>query len=53
MRTFLILLGRLILLFVIVSNYVNLALSAPIVVILCVLSAVFLCGGILINKKNK
>lgn len=53
MRTFLILLGWLILLFVIVSNYINLVLPTPIVIILCVLSAIFLCCAILMNKKNK
>lgn len=52
MKTFLILLGWLILLFVIVSNYINLVLPTPVVVILCVLSAIFLCYGILINKKK-
>lgn len=53
MRKFLFVLGWLILLLIIASNYINFALSTPAVIILGVLGAVFLCTAIWMGKTNK
>ena len=45
-------LGWLILLFVILSNRLNLLLSDGIVIVLCIISAIFLCVGIIMNRKR-
>ncbi len=55
MGKFLKMLGYLILLFLVVSNYININLSNAIIILLGILSAVFMCIGIFINdeKVNK
>ncbi len=45
--------GYLILVFIILSNYVNINLSDRSVIILGILSAIFMCIGILIKDKNE
>ncbi len=52
MKKFFIILGLLILLFVILSNFISLTLSTPLIILLCVISAVFLCIGVL-SKESK
>ena len=46
-------LGWLILIFIILSNHLGFLLSDAIVIVLCIISAIFLCIGIIINRKNK
>ncbi len=46
------LLGWVLLLFVMLSNYFEPPLSTSIVIILCVLSDIFLCAGVLETKMN-
>ena len=45
-------LGWLILLFVILSNRIYIPLSDGIVIVLCIISAIFLCVGIIMNRKS-
>lgn len=45
-------LGWLILIFVIVSNRIDIPLSDGIVIALCIISAIFLCIGIIMNRKK-
>lgn len=45
--------GYLILVFIILSNHVNINLSDMSVIILGILSAIFMCIGILIKDKNE
>lgn len=52
MKNLFIVLGWLILLFVILSNRLSLLLSDGIVIVLCIISAIFLCVGIIMNRKR-
>lgn len=52
MGKFLKMLGYLILLFLLVSNHININLSNAIIILLGILSAVFMCIGIFINDKK-
>ncbi len=52
MGKFLKMLGYLILLFLVMSNYININLSNPIIILLGILSAVFMCTGIFIDDKK-
>ncbi len=46
--------GYLILVFIVLSNYININLSDAITIVLGILSAIFMCIGILIkDKKHK
>ncbi len=45
-------LGWLILIFIILSNHIGFLLSDAIVIVLCIISAVFLCIGIIMNRKK-
>ncbi len=51
MNKYFTILGWLILLLVIITNYVSITLTTPVVIILCILSAIFLCIGILSGPK--
>ena len=53
MQKFFSIIGYLILVFIILSNYVNINLSDRSVIILGILSAIFMCIGILIKDKNE
>lgn len=52
MKNFLVILGWLILLFVVICNQVINTMSTPIIIVLCVISAICMSIGILM-KKNK
>ncbi len=52
MGKFLKMLGYLILLFLVVSNYININLSNPIIILLGILSAISMCIGIFIDDKK-
>lgn len=53
MEKFLSIIGYLILVFIIVSNYINIELSNASVILLGILSAIFMSIGIFIKDKNK
>ena len=47
------LLGYLILLFLVISNLINISLSTPIVIVIAVISAMMMCLSIIIKEKKK
>lgn len=52
MKNLFYILGWLILMFVILTNHLSVLLSDGIVIVLCIISAVFLCVGIIMNRKK-
>lgn len=52
MSKYLKMLGYLILLFIVISNYINIDLSSVIIILLGILSAVFMCVGIFIDDTK-
>ena len=53
MTTLFSVLGYAILLFLVISNLIGLELSAPIVIVFAVISAVLMCISILVKDKNR
>jgi len=53
MGRFLQIIGYLILVFIIISNYIKIELSNGIVILLAVISAIFMSLGIFIKDKSK
>ncbi len=53
MGKYLKMLGYLILLFLVISNYININLPDAVIVSLGVLSAIFMCAGIYISDTEK
>ena len=52
MEKFLKMMGYLILLFIVLSNHINIYLSDAIIILLGILSAIFICIGIFMNDKK-
>lgn len=52
MGKYLKMLGYLILLFLVISNYINIDLTSVIIILLGILSAVFMCVGIFIDDQK-